>query len=87
MTVRETFIEILVEQLDADPLTITDDTTLVDDLGADSLDEVELLMACEERFGIEIPDALAGEWFTVGQALSWLHGHGATVMPAPARGW
>lgn len=87
MTIRDTFIDIVVEQLGVEPDEVLDEATFEDDLGADSLDKVELCMACEERFGIEIPDDMAAEWITVGQALAWLHSHGATVMPAPQGGW
>jgi len=55
--VAATVKRILVEQLGVDEVEVTPSATLVEDLGADSLDKVELVMACEEEFGIEIPDA------------------------------
>ncbi len=56
MSVVEKVKEIIVKQLDVDAAKVTDDASFVDDLGADSLDTVELVMAFEEEFGIEIPD-------------------------------
>jgi acyl carrier protein len=86
-SIREALSEILSEHLDVEVEDIEDGNSIRDDLGADSLDEVELLMECEQRFGIEIPDDTAGEWGTVGQAVAWLEGHGATVLPEPETGW
>ncbi len=51
---------------------VTNDANFVEDLGADSLDTVELVMAFEEEFGIEIPDEDAEQMATVGQAISYL---------------
>lgn len=51
--------EIVVEQLGVDASEVTIDSTFIDDLGADSLDIVELIMAFEEEFGVEIPDEVA----------------------------
>jgi len=65
-------IELIVEQLDADSDSISDDDSFMDDLGADSLDTVELLMAFEEEFGIEIPDEDAENIRTVGDVLKYL---------------
>ena len=48
--------EVVVEQLDCDPAEVKEDSRFVEDLGADSLDVVELVMALEEKFDIEIPD-------------------------------
>ena len=86
-SVRDVFIALVAEELDVDPEQVTDDATLEEDLGADSLDAVSLVMALEERFGIEIPDDLLDQWQTVGQALAWLEANGATVMPEPQGGW
>ncbi|MBN1780149.1 acyl carrier protein [bacterium] len=69
---REKFNEIIVENLGADPNEITDDASFIDDLGADSLDTVELIMAFENAFEIEIPDEDAEKLTTVGKALSYL---------------
>lgn len=61
MNVNEAVKRILVEHLGVDETKVTPDATLVDDLGADSLDMVELTMAFEEEFSIEIPDDEATE--------------------------
>lgn len=58
-SVRQTLTEILAAQLDVPIEDIEDGNSIADDLGADSLDEIELLMECEQRFGIEIPDETA----------------------------
>lgn len=63
---------IIVEQLGVDQDQVTEDASFVDDLGADSLDQVELVMALEEEFGIEIPDEDAERMQTVGQAIQYL---------------
>ena len=64
--------EIIVDQLGVDPSKVTLDANFIDDLGADSLDTVELIMAFEEEFGIEIPDEDAENLTTVGKALEYL---------------
>lgn len=56
MTTNEKLKEIIAAQLRIDPSEIADDTDVVDDLGADSLDVVEILMVIEEEFGVTIPD-------------------------------
>ena len=61
--------KIIVDQLGVDESKITEDSSFVDDLGADSLDIVELIMAFEEEFDIEIPDEDAEKIKTVGDAL------------------
>lgn len=68
----EKFKEIIVERLGVDPNEITDDASFVDDLGADSLDTVELVMAFEEEFDIEIPDEDAENLTSVGKAKEYL---------------
>ena len=65
-------IELIVEQLDADSDNISDDDSFMDDLGADSLDTVELIMAFEEEFDIEIPDEDAENIRTVGNVIKYL---------------
>jgi acyl carrier protein len=57
--VQKRVIELIAEQLDRNPLEITPEMSFADDLGADSLDLVELIMAVEDEFGIEIPDDAA----------------------------
>lgn len=64
--------EIIAEQLMVDVEEITEESTFVDDLGADSLDRVELIMEFEEEFGIEIPDADAEKIQTVGEAIAYI---------------
>jgi acyl carrier protein len=63
---------IIVEQLHVTPEKVTDTAHFVDDLGADSLDIVELVMAFEEKFGVEIPDEDSQQLVTVGKAVEYL---------------
>ncbi len=67
--------EIIVEQLGVDPAEVTAQASFVNDLGADSLDTVELVMAFEEEFGLEIPDEEAEKIQTVGQAIEYIKNH------------
>ncbi len=66
---------IVVEQLGVDEDEVTEGASFVDDLGADSLDVVELVMALEEEFGIQIPDEEAEKIQTVGQAVQYIEEH------------
>ncbi len=68
----ETVKQIIVEQLGVDEASITKDTSFVDDLGADSLDVVELVMALEEEFDLEISDGEAENIKTVGDAVEYI---------------
>jgi len=70
--VKERVKEIIVDQLGVDADAVTDTASFIDDLGADSLDTVELIMAFEEEFDIEIPDEEAEKLTTVGKALEYL---------------
>ncbi|MDZ7314911.1 MAG: acyl carrier protein [candidate division KSB1 bacterium] len=70
--VEERVKQIIVDQLGVDASQVTEDASFIDDLGADSLDTVELVMAFEEEFGIEIPDEEAEKLQTVGDALRYL---------------
>ena len=63
---------IIVEQLQVAETAVTEDASFIDDLGADSLDLVELIMALEEEFGIEIPDTDAEKVVTVGDVVSYI---------------
>ena len=64
--------EIIVEQLGVDANAVTPEASFVDDLGADSLDTVELVMAFEDEFDLEIPDEDAEKLTTVGSAFDYL---------------
>lgn len=64
--------EIIAEQLGVDMSEITMEASFIDDLGADSLDTVELVMAFEEAFGVEIPDEDADKMQNVGSAIEYL---------------
>jgi acyl carrier protein len=64
--------EIIVEQLGVDEAQVSNEASFIDDLGADSLDTVELVMAFEEKFDIEIPDEDAEKMRTVGDAVEYL---------------
>ena len=67
---------IIVEQLGVDEEEVTPDASFVDDLGADSLDVVELVMAFEEEFGVEIPDDDAEKITRVREAIAYIEQHG-----------
>jgi len=75
MTAEERVKNIIVEQLGVAADQVTPEASFIDDLGADSLDTVELVMAFEEEFGVEIPDEDAEKLTTVGKALDYLHSH------------
>ena len=64
--------EIIIDKLGIDDGKITMDAKFIDDLGADSLDTVELIMQFEEEFGIEIPDEEAEGLLSVGQAIEYI---------------
>ena len=64
--------EVVIEQLDCDPAEVKEDSRFVEDLGADSLDVVELVMALEEKFDIEIPDEDAEKILTVADAIKYI---------------
>jgi acyl carrier protein len=68
--------DIIVEQLGVEAAQVTETAKFVEDLGADSLDTVELVMALEEEFSIEIPDEDAEKINTVGDAVSYITEHG-----------
>ncbi len=70
--VLERVRKIVIDHLDADPDKVTEKASFIDDLEADSLDIVELVMAFEEEFDIEIPDDSAEHILTVGDAVNYI---------------
>jgi len=72
MAVAEKMIDIIVEQLSVDKEKVVPNASFVDDLGADSLDQVELIMAMEEAFDVEIPDEEAEKIKTVQSAIDYV---------------
>ena len=74
--VQQKVKEIIVEQLGVEAAQVTETAKFVEDLGADSLDTVELVMALEEEFSIEIPDEDAEKINTVGDAINYIVEHG-----------
>jgi acyl carrier protein len=75
MAVADKVKSIIVEQLGVDEEEVTPDASFVEDLGADSLDTVELVMAFEEEFGIEIPDEDAEKITRVKEAIDYIEAH------------
>ena len=72
MSVEEKVREIIVDQLGVDEKQVTDDAAFINDLGADSLDTVELVMALEEEFDVEIPDEEAEKISKVQDAIDYI---------------
>jgi len=70
--VNERVKKIVVNYLNVDEAKVTEKASFIDDLGADSLDTVELVMAFEEEFGVEIPDDAAEKIQTVGDAVDFI---------------
>ena len=75
MSVQEKVKEIIVDQLGVDDKQVTNSASFIDDLGADSLDTVELVMALEEEFDIEIPDEDAEKIVMVQDAIDYIKNH------------
>ena len=71
-TIEERVKDIIVEQLGVNPDQVTPDAKFIEDLGADSLDTVELVMALEEEFGNEIPDEQAEKLQSVGDVIKYI---------------
>ena len=87
-SVEEKVKEIIIEQLSVDEGEVTATASFIDDLGADSLDTVELVMALEEGFNIEIPDDAAEKITTVGEAIQYIEAHGPSRNPKTGgRNW
>ena len=72
MALLEDVVEVVVEQLSVDAAEVKEDSKFIEDLGADSLDIVELVMALEEKFDIEIPDDVAEGIKTVADAIKFI---------------
>ena len=75
MALEDRVRDLIVDQLGVSPDEVKKEASFIDDLGADSLDTVELIMAFEEEFGIEIPDEDAEKMSTVGDAIEYLEKH------------
>jgi acyl carrier protein len=75
MSVEEKVKEIIVDQLGVDEKQVNPEASFIDDLGADSLDTVELVMALEEEFDVEIPDEDAEKIATVQNAIDYIKNH------------
>ncbi len=73
MSVEQRVKEIIIEQLGVEESQVTEQAKFVDDLGADSLDTVELVMALEEQFSLEIPDEDAEKINSVGDAINYIN--------------
>ena len=73
--VEEKVKEIIVEQLSVEKDKVVSEASFINDLGADSLDTVELVMAFEEKFGLEIPDEDAEKMASVNDAMKYLEEH------------
>ena len=73
--------EIIAEHLGIDPDKVTEDDNFIDNLGADSLDTVELAMSFEDEFGCEIPDDAAESMFTVGDVIKFLETNARVDSP------
>ena len=71
-SIQQKITDLIVDQLGVDADSVTEEAHFIDDLGADSLDTVELVMAFEEEFDIEIPDEDAEKLETVGDAIKYL---------------
>ncbi|HOK78522.1 MAG: acyl carrier protein [Verrucomicrobiia bacterium] len=74
-SVEQRVKDIIVEQLGVKPEQVTSEAKFIEDLGADSLDTVELVMALEEEFGQEIPDEEAEKLQTVGDVIKYIEDH------------
>jgi acyl carrier protein len=77
--VEEKVIQIIVDQLGVEASEVVPEASFVDDLGADSLDQVELIMAFEEDFDLEIPDDDAGKIATVQDAIAYIQKNAKSV--------
>ncbi len=71
-SIEEKVKDIIVDQLSVTPEQVTTNASFIDDLGADSLDTVELVMAFEEEFGVEVPDEVAEKLQTVNDVIEYI---------------
>jgi acyl carrier protein len=71
-SIEEKVKDIIVEQLSVNPEQVTTEAKFIEDLGADSLDVVELVMAFEEQFGVEVPDEDAEKLMSVGDVIKYI---------------
>jgi acyl carrier protein len=74
--------DIIVEQLGVNPEQVTQEAKFIEDLGADSLDTVELVMAFEEEFGIDVPDEEAEKLQSVGDVVRYVEDHAEESRPS-----
>ncbi len=72
MAVFDDVVAVVVEQLSVAPEAVKLESKITEDLGADSLDAVELVMALEEKFGVQIPDEDSGKFSTVADVVSYI---------------
>lgn len=72
MSIKDKVVEVIVEQLNVNADQCLPEAKFIEDLGADSLDTVELVMRLEEEFGVEIPDEESENILTVGDAISFI---------------
>lgn len=75
MSIQDKVVKVIADKLGVETSEVVLDASLVDDLGADSLDLVELVMTMEEEFDIEIPDEDAEKLVTVKDAIEYIHSH------------
>ncbi len=75
-SIEERVKDIIVEQLGVNADQVTPEAKFIEDLGADSLDTVELVMAFEEEFGLEVPDEAAEKLLSVGDVINYITEHG-----------
>lgn len=81
VTSKERVVTLIAKQLDKEVNEIKDNSRFIEDLGCDSLDLVELMMALEEEFGCEIPDDEAAKIATVSDAKNYISKHGEQTPP------
>ena len=79
--------KIVADHLGIDEAKVTEESSFIDDLGADSLDTVELVMAFEEEFGSEISDSEAEKILTVGDAVKFIEGKATSIFHALKKRW